>query len=389
LVTATVTNATTAMVIVQLEEEIDISNNITWVEVEDNDRLIDKATFLMNDPHGTSVDVPKEGLKVTIGMGWVAENAILFQGIITKVTTESKGTLPQLRVVALDPSYQMMLETKKDRHTGKLSKIIEDIVSQYGIPTGQIKVDPDPTFDEKNDLKQGNKKDWEFIQKLAVDYHARAYVEYTFKNKVGAARFFFQPEKNLLQGERMGTLHYCHGFSEITEFKFERVANNADAQRSVTVVNPLTGNTVTNPPPAPATPDTPKPTDPDSAKALAKISPTAAANKEQAETIVAKADVKDQRPKVTVGGQHSDVTLPERVGKQDPTRILGLLGKGTAIGTVMLRAKGKVGIVGIAAWAEGDWYVKKAIHTYTRVMVDTKKGPKDQSTYRTKFEVTR
>ena len=42
--------------------------------------------------------------------------------------------------------------------------------------------------------------------------------------------------------------------------------------------------------------------------------------------------------------------------------MLGLHGDGLAVGTVKLRAKGKIGIEGIANWAEGDWYVRQVNH---------------------------
>ena len=65
--------------------------------------------------------------------------------------------------------------------------------------------------------------------------------------------------------------------------------------------------------------------------------------------------------------------------------MLGLKGRGRAVGTVMLRAKGKVTIEGIAPWAEGDWYVEKAIHTWR----DTSVGERRGSSYETRFTATR
>jgi hypothetical protein len=56
----------------------------------------------------------------------------------------------------------------------------------------------------------------------------------------------------------------------------------------------------------------------------------------------------------------------------------------------MLRAKGKVTLKGLPPWVEGDWYVFKVNHHYTR-LVRTANGAAERhrSTYRTKFEVTR
>ena len=52
-------------------------------------------------------------------------------------------------------------------------------------------------------------------------------------------------------------------------------------------------------------------------------------------------------------------------------------GDGLAVGTIKLRAKGKVEIAGVANWAEGDWYVRQVTHIIA-----------DQN-YLTRFVVTR
>ena len=70
--------------------------------------------------------------------------------------------------------------------------------------------------------------------------------------------------------------------------------------------------------------------------------------------------------------------------------MLGFYGAGVARGTIMLRAKGKVTIKGISPWAEGNWYVHKVNHIYTRIAVTDKALKKqDRSTYQTKFSATR
>jgi hypothetical protein len=87
------------------------------------------------------------------------------------------------------------------------------------------------------------------------------------------------------------------------------------------------------------------------------------------------------------------VSDPDKIAttvKADPTRILGYSGHGTAIGTVKLRAKGKVTIKGIAPWAEGDWYVHQVNHIFTRInVIDAKKKKRDRSTFQSKLYVTR
>src|SRR5206468_10034017 len=94
----------------------------------------------------------------------------------------------------------------------------------------------------------------------------------------------------------------------------------------------------------------------------------------------------DHRPRTVVAGTPSDPDLPQRVTIQDPTQILGLRGQGLAVGTIKLRAKGKVSIHGIAVWDEGDWYVRQATHVYRREPVRRPNGQTENvSTYHTRF----
>jgi hypothetical protein len=97
-----------------------------------------------------------------------------------------------------------------------------------------------------------------------------------------------------------------------------------------------------------------------------------------------------QQPQDFVVGLPSDPELARKMVERDRTRLSGLFGEGTTIGTVNLRAKGPVTIKGIAPWAEGNWYVTRVNHVYTRAIGETKDHKKDdRSTYHSKFTVTR
>jgi hypothetical protein len=89
-----------------------------------------------------------------------------------------------------------------------------------------------------------------------------------------------------------------------------------------------------------------------------------------------------------VAGAPSDPDLADWTIKQDPTRALGLVGRGIAVGSVNLRAKCKLSIEGIAPWAAGDWYVRRVNHRVTRGSgLDEHRQPK--GTFHTRFVVTR
>jgi hypothetical protein len=87
---------------------------------------------------------------------------------------------------------------------------------------------------------------------------------------------------------------------------------------------------------------------------------------------------------------------PDRVQqatRQDPTRKLGWLGEGRAVGNISLRAKGLVTIQGIPSWAEGDWYLCQVNHRYEKVFeegqIQKGKETKARATYTSRIRVTR
>ena len=286
---------------------------------------------------------------------------MIFEGIVAGVKAQAIGKGGQrVTVTAYDMSYLLKQQQSKERYfsSGKLSDALKTILGDYSniaVDSKNVTPDPDPTFTAAKPWgKTTGKSDWDFIQDAAATWKARAFVEVN-NNK---SQFYFVAETQLLQGDPMGLLHYCPGgIGPLIEFDYQRVAGEASPAGSVTVDDPDTGVPVTvTAPPSP--PDGPvdlgtKPSD-----QLTK-----------AGDILANSAGKpaDARPKPVLAGQPSD---PDRVAPQvkpDPTRILGYSGRGEAVGTVMLRAKGKVTIQGLSPWADGDWYVHKVNHVYTRL----------------------
>jgi hypothetical protein len=91
------------------------------------------------------------------------------------------------------------------------------------------------------------------------------------------------------------------------------------------------------------------------------------------------------RARSTLSGIPSSPALAELRVQQDRTRILGFNGRGLAMGTVFLRAKGSVEIDGLATWAKGRWYVSRVNHVVQRTRV----ADATQLTYRSRFVATR
>jgi phage protein D len=376
-------------------EGVDFSSTVESVNVEDHDRAIDRAQVLFDDPQGRLGQLPREQGVMQVSMGWNSENTLLFEGIVIHANPVSSGSARQhIKVTSYDLGYRMKQGLKNDKgqrvvqpfelHAGTWKDAILKVVGQYKddgilVDAKNIILDPNPTLSQlSNAVKRANESDWDFLQRKAVDFKARAFVELNGDKP----QFYFVTEKSLLKGDPMGTLFYCVGGGgrQLTAFDYQRIGSGASSSSSATVIDPKTGDPIT------------KTADPPAPEAPLEVDPTADAELAQAADILGKAAGKPEeaRPALNIVGGVSDPNKYATEVKADPTRILGFFGTGTVIGNVKIRAKGKVTIKGIAPWAEGDWYVHKVNHIYSRINVyDKKKEIKNRSTYETKISVTR
>lgn len=358
---------------------IDISANVRSVEVEDHDRLTDRAVVVLNDPSGTGSEAPREGNTLLVDMGWGENHAVLFEGEVTQVTNAATGCDPkQVTITALDLSYRLRKRPfRATHHVGTLSAILRAIVTREattGIEVGQIEPSPDPEFTDEAPLRQTTQNDWDFIILVARRYACRAFVEYNG----GASKFYFIPIARLIEGEAMGTLAATGMAGRITRFSYERAASSAAPRRGTATVDPLSGETVTAspppPPPEPAhTPD-------------ATVAETGGAPLESALGVAAEATElpQSQRPESFAAGTPSSPARAATDTTQDPTMALGFTARGACVGTVMLRAKGAVDVAGISGWGVGRWYVRKVKH-----VVRTVSGGGMTPGYTSEFELSR
>lgn len=358
---------------------IDISANVRSAEVEDNDRLIDKAVVVLNDPSGSGSEAPREGNTLLVDLGWGESHAVLFEGEVTQIANAAAGCDPkQLTITALDLSYRLRKRPfRATHHVGTLSSILRAIVTREpttGIEVGQIEPDPDPEFTEAAPLRQTTQNDWDFIVLLARRHSCRAFVEYNG----GSSKFYFVPIARLTEGEAMGTLAATGMAGRITRFSYERTASDAAPRRGAAAVDPITGDTVTVAPPPP--PDEPAHT-PGETTAEA-----GGAALDSALSVAAEATEtpQSQRPESFQPGTPSSAARAESETAQDPTMALGFTARGACVGTVMLRAKGAVDVAGISGWGVGRWYVRKVKHT-----VRTVSGAGMSPGYVSEFELVR
>lgn len=360
----------------------ELTASVHSVQVEDHDRLIDKATIVLGDPHGSSPSFARDQ-KIEITMGWDREHTMLFSGLVqdSPAAAPADGT-PTTTVVAYDLSCLMHREQRDAHHTGRLSAVVRQIAARYPeleAPAANIVCEPDPEFTGDPQLRQHNLTDLQFLQWLAWRYGHRAFVEHND----GKSQLYFVSNRRLVADKALGALQYCRGLRQLIEFRYERVASRAARQRIAAVPDPATGETSAAPGVPPGTMDPPS-VSPERANTLGCVDPAERARYEAATAAAARTPAPTPSPAPVVG-LPSDPRLADAVTAIDPTQVLGLRGTGRAVGTVKLRAKGKVTIEGISTWAEGDWYVSKAVHSWR----DTSTRQARRASYETSFTVTR
>lgn len=366
-------------------EGIDVTSDVSSVTVEDHDRLTDRATVVLSDPSESVAEVPREGQSVLVDLGWSGDNShgVLFEGVITRVQVRASGSASQtVTLTAFDLSHRLKRRPERANHvssvnhTGTLSSIMSNIVtrdSAVGIQIGQVEPDPDPEFTEQLPLRQTSQTDWDFIIEQARRYNCRAFVEYN----ENASKFYFIPISRILQGDPMGSLTYNGSTGQITDIHFERNASLASTAASSSITDPLSGETVSSG-------DAPRATETPSSPSASTLARDRRIDRALQVTAEAAGQPEDQRPQRLVAGLPSDPVRAQAETTQDPSFQLGLRAIGQCVGTIMLRAKGRVNLYGVASWAEGPWYVRQVSHT-----VVTSGGGSGQPGYRCRFLLTR
>ena len=363
----------------------DVSSPLQSVDVEDHDRLTDKATIVLDDNTGLLADASFEGLEIRVALGWQAEKETIFEGEVTGARVVAHPGGQRVELTALDFTFRMTRRafTPEDWLPGeRLSEVLKRIAnrSDYGTKDKQIEPVDDVKRDERRLRGRPNVNEWEFVLDQAQKQGCLAFVEF---DGTDTSYFSFVPLQSVARSKPLGTLRYCRGIGELVEFAYERISSGALPARATSSLDPVTGKPVQQTaPPSPPRPQVPPP----ATRRVRDLGPGARQAIEALTELGAAADAQLEQPAERVAGQPAASEQDAATGvTPDPTRVLGYLGHGVATGTTKLRAKSMVSIFGIAPWAAGDWYVTKVNHVYTRERVNNR----TRSSYFSKFTATR
>ncbi|MDH6464722.1 phage protein D [Micromonospora sp. A200] len=355
----------------------DITPWVSAVQVIEDDRLADSTTITVNDPRMIYADALMEGCVAEIDLGYAepGQHALLLRALITKVeVTYPENGVPQVKIKGEDKSIEMGLAEKKKNWT---STTVNAIVTKIGKPyhfAGIVaSLNPDPRVTREN---QDAKTDLAFLQDLAKKYTAKCFVELDEnENEV----LYFIPDRRILHLNRADklVLRYRQGpGSNLMTFSPAFDASFIDRVKEVNDIDD--GGQAVNTPPQPPV--------------EVFIWPLASdlrsrARRADLDRINALYDVgvqareKLQRelatPKPTTGAvAATQQQLDDETGALE-SRRLGMSATGTTVGSIWMRAKCNVSIIGVHERFAGDWYVTSVTHTI------------DTSGYKTDFKAVR
>jgi phage protein D len=359
---------------------MDVSAGAVVVELEDDDRLADRVRVRFNDRVATVGMAP--GDPIQVDMGWATEHALLFDGYVSELRSQRDASGTGTFLTGLDRSWPMNAQRKtRELPPGKLSTIVQSVVSSYGLPVGKIVCDPDPVFTASAPLQQTTQSDLVLLQELAARYHARAFVEINDDT----AAFYWAPESNLMAAAAALTLTWRGGQGELHAFRHSQDTWHGAATLNASTQDPTTGAAVTTPavpPPAPITVTA-------STDALDTLNTGARDRTDDYRAVVQNAampsiDPAQITPTGSTPGLASEPDRGPLLVQGDLTSAQGLRAEGAVTGSVHLRAKSRVSVAKLEdTRLNGDWYLRRVRHTYRS------DGHGARGQYETTFSATR
>ena len=361
---------------------VDITPWVNSVTVVEDDRQADSITLTVPDPRLAYADALFEGSLVEVDLGYAEpnEHALLIRAVLTKIELGyPENGNPTLTLKGEDRSIEMgLVERKKVWRNTTVSSIVRQVVSDGGYPFANVEASlaPDPQI-RAEPITQDGKTDLAFLQELAQTYHAKCFVEL---DEQDGEVLYFIPERRILRLRRPDQLvlryrtgpnanlanfspsfdsSYISRWNEVTDLDSDgKPVETGDQPEVQTVVWDLD-------------------------KAL--VGQASSEDQDRIRTLYQSgAQKKDQlQQKLTAVRPAVGAVAVER-GELDATadqlesRRLGMSGSGTTIGTIWLRAKSKVTIMGVNSRFAGEWYVPSVTHK-----VDSNGG------YRTDFKCVR
>lgn len=192
-------------------EELDCEFDIPF----DDDTEADEAEIIVYNISDTTIQNIKRDAQISVTAGYGDDTGIIFSGIISKVRSYYSGNDRVTEIYAIDQAVlkERELKSKSYAKGTKVSKILQDLISQVGIPVAVFAPKRDHTYKDKSTVDGGL---MENIRKYAKVCGVSAYI---CKGQIYA--------RHILDGDGLDfTLSSDTGLLSLSEFEEEQTAED-------------------------------------------------------------------------------------------------------------------------------------------------------------------
>ena len=181
----------------------------------DDDTEADEAEIIVYNISDTTIQNIKRDAQISVTAGYGDDTGIIFSGIISKVRSYYSGNDRVTEIYAIDQAVlkERELKSKSYAKGTKASKILQDLISQVGIPVAVFAPKRDHTYKDKSTVDGGL---MENIRKYAKVCGVSAYI---CKGQIYA--------RHILDGDGLDfTLSSDTGLLSLSEFEEEQTAED-------------------------------------------------------------------------------------------------------------------------------------------------------------------
>ena len=192
-------------------EELDCEFDIPF----DDDTEADEAEIIVCNISDTTIQNIKRDAQISVTAGYGDDTGIIFSGIISKVRSYYSGNDRVTEIYAIDQAVlkERELKSKSYAKGTKASKILQDLISQVGIPVAVFAPKRDHTYKDKSTVDGGL---MENIRKYAKVCGVSAYI---CKGQIYV--------RHILDGDGLDfTLSSDTGLLSLSEFEEEQTAED-------------------------------------------------------------------------------------------------------------------------------------------------------------------
>jgi len=343
-----------ASVKVQGQELVDYA---VRVRLDESDTRADVASVTFGDANLVLCDILHEGQTLEIDIGRTDQHALVFRGVATSVHAHFGAVgSPTVELVAQDSLIKLALEARTKRWANAtVSSIVSRIALDNSLRPGTIAPGEDASFPEERPAQQVTETDLAFLERLAHAYDSKLYVDHS--QPVDALNFI--SNQSLLEAAPIEQSLVFN--STLVDFRVGYDAWATAPEEHVVTTDPTTGERVTvdetlfRPDDVAWTPD---PT---------RIARLGAGSARVTALVAASAGARAQLrsfqrvPPRLAGAPARPATDHARV-HSDRLRHRGHTGRGRASGSIWLRPRARINVLGYGGRWSGPWYLSRVRH---------------------------